>query len=428
MRKIARGMELLVIALLSIASVVAETDVAGRCMYGEEYFLDGEVIMSIPEKCMYQVCRDGVVEQQMVGGMMDTGCCIGFDNVMFPPGYRNDHCVPLLCFNSSWSVVQELNECCGVCRLYPYSHFVTFDSHHYDFHGICNYTLVTATSPLGEVGAAVYTEMDSVWECATAFTHITFRNDPDTIINITTPFTYEIDVNGDMLTVPEEGSIFIKSSTGRNTVLAFRDGDCVALLGSSFFTLRICPLTLDIAAPQYLSNSLAGLCGVFNFNKTDDFTTPSGETLPLERFPIEYPELWTADAQTRPVCMEEGKVSAVCDGNLESSSGALYGDKCLDDPANLQWQEYEQSCQQRLQEHIAMEQRLDFYVASCVTDLCLAHRGGDSTTPIPDVVAHILAVYDNITLQHLHDLRVTPMNDFCTPREIHVLDDGHHFQ
>lgn len=402
-------------------------------MHDGEYFLDGEVVMSIPEKCMYQVCRDGVIEQQMVGDM-DTGCCIGFDNEMVPPGYQTDHCLPVKCNSSNWIVVEEFRECCGRCQLYMYSHFVTFDSLHFDWHGFCNYTLVTETSVLGEPGAAVYTEMDRVGDCATAIGNTTFRNDPDTIITITNPYMFEVDVNGDMLTVPEEGHIFIKSSTGINTVVAFRSGDCLVLYGSSLLTLRYCPLTLDILAPHNLSNSLAGLCGVFNYNDSDDFTPPSGEHDDgLDPYPVKYPEMWRSDSQTLPVCMQEEEVTGHCNATEvnreteETTFVTLHGDKCQAESGIAKI--YQRSCENLLLNRITNESRLEFYLVSCVTDLCLANRGAiDSNTTVSDLFTFILTAYDSITWSHLNDLKITPMDEVCVPMEIKVLEDDDHFQ
>ena len=53
-----------------------------------------------------------------------------------------------------------------------------------------------------------------------------------------------------------------------------------------------CPLSLDIMAPRMLSGSLSGICGTFNYDAMDDFTTPAGEVRPLDMFPEDFPEMW----------------------------------------------------------------------------------------------------------------------------------------
>ena len=135
----------------------------------------------------------------------------------------------------------------GHCRLYAYSHFTTFDGHHYDWQGICNYTLVQQSHATEGHGAAVYADMDRVGPCATTTYHITYRNDRSTILNLTkVPAPKEnsdddmsMDVNGEMMTVPHQHVQFVLSDEGNRTAMVFRRDKCLYLLGSSMLTVRI---------------------------------------------------------------------------------------------------------------------------------------------------------------------------------------------
>lgn len=73
----------------------------------------------------------------------------------------------------------------GQCQIYGYSHITTLDGFHYDWHGFCNYTLVTLAAPDNVSTAGVFAEMTRVGSCATVFGRVTFENDPNTIINVT---------------------------------------------------------------------------------------------------------------------------------------------------------------------------------------------------------------------------------------------------
>nr|AAO73309.1 ovary protein [Eriocheir sinensis] len=55
----------------------------------------------------------------------------------------------------------------------------------YDWHGFCNYTLVSLDATDRAPSAAVFAEMKRVGPCATVFDSVTFHNDPHTIINLT---------------------------------------------------------------------------------------------------------------------------------------------------------------------------------------------------------------------------------------------------
>ncbi|KAK8384033.1 hypothetical protein O3P69_016039 [Scylla paramamosain] len=392
-----------VLATATVASCRSIDEGSRRpCAFGDKMLMDCEVAATVPEKCMMMVCRDGEIVEKMTGGPMDTGCCVGFDNVLYSNGHTTKHCIRVTCKDSVWVPEESIPQCCAHCRVYSYSHFATFDGHNYDWQGNCNYTLVEQSNATEGQRVAVFTEMDRMGTCATTFSHTTFRNDPDTIINITKGSDgMTMDVNGEMVTVPEQGVQFLASTTGNNTVVTFqrtfRDNKCIVLLGSSLLTLVYCPLSLDVFAPRVLSGSLSGLCGAFNYDVMDDFTTPAGE-------------MWRAEAQTMPMCMQDGVSTSNCNGTQ--------GNKCQGPAAVLE--EYKTTCQDVLQEFISQRPELFFYVASCVNDLCLADQGNlghiTSMTPDPiltatsptDIVQVILTNYIAMAGQHFQYLQMMP--------------------
>lgn len=67
------------------------------------------------------------------------------------------------------------------CSIYNDPHFHTFDGHHYDFHGVCNYSLAqrgfTREAELG-----VYGDFRSCWGRASCLGRTTFVNDPHTVV------------------------------------------------------------------------------------------------------------------------------------------------------------------------------------------------------------------------------------------------------
>ncbi|MPC39202.1 Otogelin-like protein [Portunus trituberculatus] len=431
-----------VVVLLSIAAIASCRSIDGEgsgrpCAFGDRMVKDCEIAATMAEKCLMMVCRDGTIVEEMVGGPMDTGCCLGFGNVLYSNGHQTEHCMPMTCKDSVWVPEESIPQCCAQCRVYSYSHYTTFDGHHYDWQGICNYTMVEQSHSTEGHGAAVFVEMDRVGKCATTNYHTTFRNDHLTIVNITKVSALDenmtMDVNGEMMTVPDQGVRFLVSTTGNRTVMVYRRNKCIFLLGSSMLTLVHCPMSLDIMAPRMLSGSLSGLCGAFNYDDMDDFTTPVGEVQPLEMFPEDFPEMWRAEAQTMPMCMQDGVSTSICNGTK--------GNKCLADSDALE--EYKTTCQNVLQQYISMRPELYFYVASCVNDLCLAGQGdlGTVTSMTPDpifaattpagMVEVILRNYITVAGQHFQYLqRMPPLSDLsaCTApvntTSIPVVDDS----
>nr|AAO73308.1 ovary development-related protein [Eriocheir sinensis] len=248
------GMKMLwVLAALVVVAECRHIEPQKSCMFGQGTVADGEVAMSVPEKCMSLVCQAGTVVEEMTGEINDTGCCLDGDNIMYPPSFRAPHCIPVTCTNGSWIPENFIDPCCGRCEIYGYSHFTTLDRYRYDWHGFCNYTLVSLAATDRAPSAAVFAEMKRVGPCATVFDSVTFHNDPHTIINLTrdanNKVSEQIDINGEAMTVPRTGAHLVNSSAGRHNVLVFWQKDCLILLSRGHITLRYCPLHMDIWSP-----------------------------------------------------------------------------------------------------------------------------------------------------------------------------------
>lgn len=70
--------------------------------------------------------------------------------------------------------------------------------------------------------------------------------------------------------------------------------------------LRYCPFQLDIWIPRELYGAVDGACGHFNYNDTDDLTTPAGDVLPLDNFPYDFlDEHWRVRRFSRLQCSDD---------------------------------------------------------------------------------------------------------------------------
>ncbi|XP_050728960.1 IgGFc-binding protein-like [Eriocheir sinensis] len=401
------GMKMLwVLAALVVLAECGQNYPQKSCMFGKATVADGEVAMSVPEKCMSLVCQAGTVVEKMTGEINDTGCCLDGDNMMYPPSFRAPHCIPVTCTNGSWVPENFIDPCCGHCEIYGYSHFTTLDRYRYDWHGFCNYTLVSLAATDRAPSAAVFAEMKRVGPCATVFDSVTFHNDPHTIINLTrdanNKVSEQIDINGESMTVPRTGAHVVYSSAGRHNVLAFWQKDCLVLLGHTLITLRYCPFHMDIWIPRELSGDVDGICGHFNYNATDDFTAATGQILPLEPFPVNFPDMhWRAPDQRIAPCNDPMITTSMCNGTT--------GDKCLLSGEALQ--DFQRACMDSLTRLFPQQPRVvDYYLAPCVADLCLAsQRDVNFTVSLSAFIVEVLKMYRNITVQHYEDHRVTPV-------------------
>lgn len=59
----------------------------------------------------------------------------------------------------------------------------TFDNHHYDFHGACNYSLAQRGFTL-EAELGVYGKFDKCFSVASCVDTFTFVNDPHTVVTL----------------------------------------------------------------------------------------------------------------------------------------------------------------------------------------------------------------------------------------------------
>lgn len=75
--------------------------------------------------------------------------------------------------------------------MYSVSHFLTYDGHHYTWNGVCNYTLTQqGTNYNTDVG--VFTDFERCWGCGTCPSHTIYRNDPHTLVKITTDALFDV--------------------------------------------------------------------------------------------------------------------------------------------------------------------------------------------------------------------------------------------
>lgn len=66
------GRSCVVIYILSFPGI--DSDPKQSCKFGSKTVANGEVAMSVPEKCLSLICREGKIKKQMTGEPGDTGC------------------------------------------------------------------------------------------------------------------------------------------------------------------------------------------------------------------------------------------------------------------------------------------------------------------------------------------------------------------
>ncbi|XP_070582937.1 LOW QUALITY PROTEIN: SCO-spondin-like [Erythrolamprus reginae] len=176
------------------------------------------------------------------------------------------HCNLCICRGGQWACSQD--RCAGECALHGRLHYLTFDRKRYSFRGACHYILVqdfmdgkieirVETEPCGNQGAV---------GCLRVVTVTLLRT------------SARLDWTGSV------------SVNGREVVLPFANADLTIRRASSAFLLLQAfgahllwgldsPSAYITLQPSF-AHKVRGLCGTYNWNQQDEFTTPEGDVEP----------------------------------------------------------------------------------------------------------------------------------------------------
>ncbi|XP_045117889.1 mucin-2-like isoform X2 [Portunus trituberculatus] len=416
-----RGPSMWLVALLLVTTLPSAYLVRWQhpqkqwCCYGDSIVMDGEVALTAPDCCLQVVCEGGKLVEKRLGQPGDGNCkyssgngCLGLDGQLYPPGFVTNQCFPLECKAGQWVPTGYINACCSQCSMYSASHFITYDNHHYDWNGVCNYTLTQQGSTFNP-DMGVFIDLETCWGCGACPSKITFRNHPNELLVITTKYLFDILVNGEAFHVPAYGIHRVKTSYGNHDVFAWRRESCLVIVGSSMLSLQICYDRVDVWAHPSLAHSLHGLCGHYNFYIQDDFTDRSGQVLELASWPQESFSLsWRTNTQTDYECNQLYSSTDVCNGKK--------GPVCH--VPESQRSQYRQTCQKEFLAVLNQHSDLYFYIDACVTDLCAVYQSGAGPNQVKELLAKLVALV-RIHVQDRqrtigHDGSQTPTNpDMC---------------
>lgn len=152
----------------------------GECCWGQETIAHGDTAITIPHCCTTIVCNKGLLEKH---NLRAVNCC-EFGGELYQTGAQLEgHCAILVCSRGTWVIKQDIDDCCARCSAYDDPHFTTFDEHHYDFHGTCNYSLAQIGTSW-DTHTAVYSQFQSCYDHASCLNITVFREDPHTLITL----------------------------------------------------------------------------------------------------------------------------------------------------------------------------------------------------------------------------------------------------
>ncbi|XP_064309332.1 mucin-5AC [Phalacrocorax carbo] len=288
------------------------------------------------------VCPDGLVLDGNSGCIPEEECSCIHNEAMYQPGEKiNVDCNTCVCKNRKWECTKD--QCLGTCAVYGDGHYNTFDDKRFSFNGNCEYTLVQ--DHCGKSGTANGT-----------FRVIT-ENIPCGNTGTTCSKSIKVFLESYELILGEEHVSVIKR--GQNDKVPYT----VRYMGMYFVIETTSGLILMwdkktsifIKLSPAFKGQICGLCGNYDGNSINDFTTRSQSV--VENV-LEFGNSW--------------KVSSTCPDAYSIK------DPCSTNPYRKSWSEKQCSI---INSNIfaACHSQVEpaKYYQACVTDACACDTGGD---------------------------------------------------
>ncbi|XP_053120701.1 SCO-spondin-like [Hemicordylus capensis] len=182
----------------------------------------------------------------------------------YAPGETHrQHCNQCTCQGGRWLCSQD--QCARECSLLGNTHYLTFDHRRYSFHGACQYILVQDFVD-GKLHITAENEAcgsQGALSCLRA-TAVTVQK-----VSARLSITGEVSVNGQEVALP-----FASAD------LTVRRASSSFLLLQAFGAHLLWGLdrpALYITLQPGFAHKVRGLCGTYNWNQQDEFTTPEGD-------------------------------------------------------------------------------------------------------------------------------------------------------
>ncbi|XP_053304613.1 mucin-5AC-like [Spea bombifrons] len=287
------------------------------------------------------VCPHGLVADGNGGCVREDDCPCLHNNEQYSPGSQiKIKCNSCTCKNRMWECTND--QCMSTCSVYGDGHYLTFDNKRYRFNGNCEYTLVQDYCGGGSSSGSFRIITETV-PCGTTGT--TCSKSIKLFLG-----NYEIILAEDKFEVVqrEEGEYipYKVHQMGLYMVIEAQNG--LALVWDK-------KTSIYIKLESSFQGKVCGLCGNYDGNAVNDFTTRS---LSVVGDVIEFGNSW----KLSPSCLDSGEI----------------GDPCSSNPFRKAWSQRQCSIitsSTFLSCHSLVDP-LRYYEA-CVNDACACDTGGD---------------------------------------------------
>ncbi|XP_078539572.1 uncharacterized protein LOC144824329 [Lissotriton helveticus] len=312
------------------------------------------------------ICPEGMVLDGKGGCIQAEACPCLHNEAEYQPGEEiSVSCNTCTCKNRKWQCTDK--PCFGTCTVYGEGHYITFDSKRYSFSGDCQYTL--AQDYCGNSTAGTFRVIIENMPCGTTGT--------------TCSKAIRVFIGEHIDVVQRDSTVdmpFNVRSTGIYMVIESKHG--MALMWDK-------KTSMFLKLSSIFKGTVCGLCGNFDSNGINDFTTRSQSVVGDV---LEFGNSW--------------KANPTCPDALETK------DACTANPYRKAWSQKQCSII-KSDAFSTCHSQVDpsKYYEACVTDSCACDTGGDCECFCTAVAAYAQACSEVGVCIHWRTPNICPL--FC---------------
>ncbi|CAH2325430.1 mucin-5B precursor [Pelobates cultripes] len=240
------------------------------------------------------LCPVGYITDGKGGCVTEDQCPCLHNNEVYLPGAKiNMKCNTCVCRNRNWDCTTE--SCMSTCSVYGDGHYVTFDSKRYSFNGDCEYTLA----------------QDYCGDSAGGSFRIITENIPCGTTGTTCSKSIKVYLGNTELILAEDNLQVVKRNDGQNVPYKVHQMGIYMVIEA----VNGLVLTWDQKTSIYIKlesnfkGKVCGLCGNYDGNSVNDFTTRSFSVVGDV---IEFGNSW----KLSPSCLDSVAIGDPCSSNL----------------------------------------------------------------------------------------------------------------
>uniref|UniRef100_A0A8V1A3Y0 VWFD domain-containing protein n=1 Tax=Gallus gallus TaxID=9031 RepID=A0A8V1A3Y0_CHICK len=288
------------------------------------------------------VCPSGLVLDGKGGCIPEEECPCIHNGAMYQPGEKiNADCNTCVCKDRMWECTKK--QCLGTCAVYGDGHYTTFDDQRFSFSGNCEYTLVQNHCGKSDTVNGTFQVITENIPCGSTGT--TCSKSIKVFLE-----HYELVLSEERVSVIKRGQDgevpFTVRYIGMYTVIDTTSGLILMWDKKTSIFIKL--------SPEF-KGQICGLCGNYDGNGINDFTTRS---LSVVENVLEFGNSW--------------KVSSTC------PDASFVKDPCSTNPYRKSWSEKQCSI---INSNVfaACHSQVEpaKYYQACVTDACACDSGGD---------------------------------------------------